>query len=47
MLGMAGLLCFAFSTSALVALAQRLVHLPFIGQQGVDGAHRRADGEAD
>lgn len=29
-LGMAGLLCFAFSTSALLALGQRLVLLPFI-----------------
>lgn len=29
MLGMAGLLCFAFSTSALLALAQQIVHLPF------------------
>ena len=27
MLGMAGLLCFAFSTSALLALAQKLVHV--------------------
>jgi hypothetical protein len=27
MLGMAGLLCFAFSTSALLAFAQKLVHL--------------------
>jgi hypothetical protein len=28
MLGMAGLLCFAFSTSALLALAQQFIHLP-------------------
>lgn len=33
MLGMAGLLCFAFSTRALLALAQRLVHVPFFEQQ--------------
>ena len=31
MLGMAGLLCFAFSTSALLALAQQLLQLPFVG----------------
>lgn len=32
MLGMAGLLCFAFSTSALLALAQQVVQWPFMGQ---------------
>ena len=29
-LGMGGLLCFAFSTSALLALGQQVVHLPFM-----------------
>jgi hypothetical protein len=29
MLGMAGVLCFAFSTSALVALAQQFIYVPF------------------
>lgn len=29
MLGMAGVLCFAFSTSALVALAQQFIYTPF------------------
>ena len=38
MLGMAGLLCFAFSTSALLALAQRLVILPFIVSPTADKA---------
>jgi hypothetical protein len=34
MLGMAGLLCFAFSTSALLALAQQVLRLPFFEGQG-------------
>ena len=37
MLGMAGLLCFAFSTSALLALAQQIVHLPFMDEQATNG----------
>ena len=36
-LGMAGLLCFAFSTSALLALAQQIVHLPFNRQTETAG----------
>jgi hypothetical protein len=43
MLGMAGLLCFAFSTSALLALAQQIVHLPFNRQvPAADSARRDA-----
>jgi len=33
LLAMAGLLCFAFSTSALLAIAQQLVHMPFMDAQ--------------
>jgi hypothetical protein len=45
MLGMAGLLSFAFSTSALLALAQQLVPMPFMGLQakksgGTSGSDR-------
>lgn len=43
MLGMAGLLCFAFSTSAVLALAQRLVHLPFGDPAAADGPSGRSD----
>ena len=41
MLGMAGLLCFAFSTSALLALAQRLVRMPFAERRGEAGDSSR------
>jgi hypothetical protein len=37
MLGMAGVLCFAFSTSALVALAQQFIYLPFTTTQPANG----------
>jgi hypothetical protein len=43
MLGMAGLLCFTFSTTALLALAQQLVHLPFIEGQTPGKTGGRAD----
>lgn len=50
MLGMSGLLCFAFSTSALLALAQQLLHLPFTAEQGTttratDAAGNRTENE--
>lgn len=35
MLGMAGLLCFAFSTSALLALAQKLVHVDSLNESSI------------
>lgn len=38
MLGMAGVLCFAFSTSALVALAQQFVYMP-LSDKRPDGGH--------
>jgi len=41
MLGMAGLLCFAFSTTALLALAQQLVRFPFMEEQPTNGQRRR------
>jgi hypothetical protein len=41
-LGMAGLLCFAFSTSALLALAQQLIHLPFTQEQAKNERRRAA-----
>jgi len=43
MLGMAGLLCFAFSTSAVLALAQRLVQLPFGDRPATDAHGGRSD----
>jgi len=45
MLGMAGLLCFAFSTSAMLALAQKLLHLPAIGEPPTNEPTSRADGK--
>lgn len=41
LLGMAGLLSFAFSTSALLALAQRLVHVPFFEPPEPRAPHAR------
>jgi hypothetical protein len=46
MLGMAGLLCFAFSTSAVLALAQRLVQLPFGDQQSATAPSGGSGGNA-
>jgi hypothetical protein len=37
MLGMAGLLCFAFSTSALLAFAQKLVHVDSAKETSIRG----------
>jgi hypothetical protein len=37
MLGMAGVLCFAFSTSALVALAQQFIYVPFADNEHASG----------
>lgn len=37
MLGMAGLLCFAFSTSALLAFAQKLVHVDSANETSIRG----------
>ncbi len=37
MLGMAGLLCFAFSTSALLAFAQKLVHVDSANEASIRG----------
>jgi hypothetical protein len=45
MLGMAGLLCFAFSTSALLTLAQQFIHLPFMNGQATNEPSGRADGK--
>jgi hypothetical protein len=42
-LGMAGLLCFAFSTSAVLALAQQLIHLPFTESQASERSDRAED----
>jgi hypothetical protein len=38
MLGMAGVLCFAFSTSALVALAQQFIYMPFADKPQAGGS---------
>jgi len=46
MLGMAGLLCFAFSPSAVLALAQRLVQLPFGDRPATDAHDGRSDSRA-
>jgi hypothetical protein len=46
MLGMGGLLCFAFSTSALLALAQPLVRLPFPDEQAAIGRSNQPDGKS-
>ena len=43
MLGMAGVLCFAFSTSALVALAQQFIYVPFTDKQPANGKGRTTD----
>lgn len=43
--GMAGLLCFAFSTSALLTLAQQFIHLPFMDGQATNEPSGRADGK--
>lgn len=45
MLGMAGLLCFAFSTTVLLTIAQQLIRMPVTGGQEHSGA-REGDGEA-
>jgi hypothetical protein len=42
-LGMAGLLCFAFSTSALLALSQQLVRMPFLEEQSTRGKDSSGD----
>ncbi|HVO90863.1 MAG TPA: hypothetical protein VMV45_20170 [Casimicrobiaceae bacterium] len=46
MLGMAGLLCFAFSTSALLALAQQIVQLPFMNNQAPNGPGAQPGGKS-
>jgi hypothetical protein len=43
---MGGLLCFAFSTSALLALAQPLVRLPFPDEQAAIGRSNQPDGKS-
>ena len=44
MLGMGGLLSFAFSTSALLTLAQQLIRLPLIDKEASDARREASDG---